>query len=143
MSQGLKAMAFAAAMAGAMMVKMAAAQEVLPPEPGIEAVIEDQMQAFLEDDFAQAFRYASPSIQGMFGTPDRFGAMVRNGYPMVWRPEDVEFGALRAVPGGLSQEVIVTDGAGQIHYLAYRMTQLDGAWRIAGVRIVEAPGLNA
>ena len=30
-------------------------------------------------------------IQGMFGTPARFGLMVRNGYPMVWRPAEVEF----------------------------------------------------
>ena len=38
--------------------------------------------AFKAVDFAQAFTYA-PNIKGMFGTADRFGMMVRNGYPMV------------------------------------------------------------
>ncbi|MGR3495586.1 DUF4864 domain-containing protein [Citreimonas sp.] len=119
------------------------AQEVLPPEPGIETTIQSQIDAFLRDDLDEAFGYAAPSIQGMFGTPQNFGAMVRNGYPMVWRPEDLRFGDLLDLPGGLAQTVIVTDGAGVEHWLEYRMTQTDAGWRIAGVRIVEAPGLNA
>ena len=50
---------------------------------GIEATINRQIEAFQADDFATAFTFASPTIQGMFGTSDRFGAVVRQGYPMV------------------------------------------------------------
>ena len=38
-----------------------------------------------------AFDYASPTIRGIFGSPDRFGAMVQQGYPMVYRPSEVRY----------------------------------------------------
>ena len=50
---------------------------------------------FLQDDFATAFTFASPNIQGIFGTHQNFGQMVRSGYPMVWRPADVQYIELR------------------------------------------------
>src|SRR5262245_52847309 len=36
----------------------------------IRDVIQSQVDAFRRDDGASAFGYASPSIQGMFGTPE-------------------------------------------------------------------------
>ena len=39
---------------------------------GIEATINRQIEAFQVDDFATAFTFASPSIQGMFGTSFEF-----------------------------------------------------------------------
>jgi hypothetical protein len=62
---------------------------------------------------------------------------------MVWRPESVTFGDLRAIAGGLYQTVILTDTAGNLHYLDYRMEMIDGQWRIAGVQILQAPELAA
>ncbi len=105
----------------------------------IQSVIDQQIQAFEADDFDQAFTFASPSIQRLFGGPERFGAMVRNGYPMVWRPADVSFGELREIQGALWQKVIVQDQAGVTHVLDYRMVQVDGAWRISGVQILPSP----
>ena len=43
------------------------------------------------DDAKRAFSYAAPSIRAMFGTPERFLAMVRAGYPVVYRPPAVTF----------------------------------------------------
>ena len=63
----------------------AVSQDMLEPNPGIEDTIRGQMDAFLERDVAQAFTFASPNIQGMFGSAENFGRMVENGYPMVWR----------------------------------------------------------
>lgn len=119
------------------------AQDVLPPEPAIEDTIQSQIDAFLEDDFATAFGFASPNLRTMFRTPENFGAMVRQGYPMVWRPDAVSFGDLRLISGGMYQRVIVTDEAGNLHYLDYQMQQVDGQWRIAGVQILQAPDLAA
>ena len=42
-------------------------------ERDIQAVITQQIEAFQVDDFAQAFTYASPNIQGFFGTSERIG----------------------------------------------------------------------
>ncbi|WGW04088.1 DUF4864 domain-containing protein [Tropicibacter oceani] len=119
------------------------AQDVQPANPGIEQVIRDQTRAFQADDFVAAFDFAGPGIRSMFRTPENFGAMVRNGYPMVWRPESLRFGDLREIGGALWQKVIVQDDQGRTHVLDYRMGQYDGGWRIDGVQLLEAPGLAA
>lgn len=105
----------------------------------IEGVIRRQIEAFLQDDFATAFTFASPGIQGMFGTPQNFGRMVRQGYPMVWRPSDLRFLGVEDRGGRRVQTVMIEDAAGTLHMLEYSMVQVDGAWRIAGVRILRAP----
>lgn len=91
------------------------------PQTQIQTVIENQIAAFKNDDFAQAFSYASPSIQSMFGTAENFGVMVQRGYPMVWRPADVQFMDLREMAGDLWQHVLIRDQAGRRHMLLYRM----------------------
>ena len=119
------------------------AQEVLAPEPGIENTIQSQIDAFLQDDFGTACDFAAPNIRNIFRTAENFGAMVQQGYPMVWRPDSVTFGDLRAIAGGLYQMVILKDAAGNLHYLDYRMQMIDGQWRIAGVQILQAPDVTA
>ncbi|WP_299984629.1 DUF4864 domain-containing protein [uncultured Ruegeria sp.] len=102
----------------------------------IEANISAQIQAFKADDFATAFTFASPNIQRLFGDPNNFGAMVRNGYPMVWRPSDVRFLELREVAGNLWQKVMITDADGRVHLLDYQMIQQEGRWKINGVQLL-------
>ena len=105
----------------------------------IESVISGQMEAFLADDFARAFGFASPGIRRIFRSPDVFGRMVRQGYPMVWRPAGVDFLGLRERDGRLAQRVMVTDGSGAPHLLDYFMIRTDAGWRIDGVVIVGPP----
>ena len=57
----------------------------------VQTTIASQLDAFLKDDFARAFEYASPSIKRMFRNSDNFGMMVQRGYPMVWRPANRDF----------------------------------------------------
>ncbi|WP_170784773.1 DUF4864 domain-containing protein [Ruegeria lacuscaerulensis] len=102
----------------------------------IEANIAAQIQAFKADDFATAFTFASPNIQSIFRTPENFGNMVRNGYPMVWRPSDIRFLELREIAGALWQKVLIVDGAGQTHILDYQMIQLENDWKINGVQLL-------
>jgi hypothetical protein len=104
----------------------------------IRDVIESQIDAFQQDDFAQAFEFASPNIQSLFGSSDRFGQMVRNGYPMVWRPQDVRFLELREIAGGLWQRVMIRGPQGQIHMLDYQMVEINGLWRINAVQLLPA-----
>lgn len=113
------------------------------PGPAIQGTIAAQMEAFLAEDVARAFSYASPGIQALFGTPERFGQMVRQGYPMVWRPAGTRWVGLRQEGGAWWQRVLVTDQQGEAHLLDYQM-QPDGAggWKINGVmRIGSAPGV--
>lgn len=112
-------------------------------EADIQKVIRDQMTALQADDFPQAFTFASPMIQGIFQTPENFGAMVREGYPMVWRPDEVRMLDLREVAGGLWQRVLITDQNGRGHVLEYQMVQGPEGWLINAVQILPAPGEGA
>ena len=116
----------------------AAAQE----EP-IRATIRSQIEAFQADDFARAFTFASPTIKGMFGTPEVFGQMVRQGYPMVHRPAQTRMMALREVAGTLWQRVLITDAEGRGHMLDYQMLETPEGWRINAVHYVAQADLGA
>ena len=116
----------------------AAAQE----EP-IRNTIQSQIEAFRADDFARAFTFASPTIKGMFGTPENFGAMVKQGYPMVYRPAEVQMMDLREVAGALWQRVRITDQAGAGWYLDYMMVETAEGWQINAVQILPAPDVGA
>jgi hypothetical protein len=108
----------------------------------IEATIGAQLEAFKADDFARAFSYASPMIQSLFGSSDRFGMMVRNGYPMVWRPADVQYLGLEDRGGSLYQTVRIRDAQGGVHFLEYQMIRNQAGWRINGVQILRAPDVG-
>lgn len=109
----------------------------------IEGVIGNQIEAFKADDFDQAFQFASPSIQGIFRTPENFGRMVAQGYPMVWRPSEVTYLELREIDGSLWQKVQIVDDKGRVHILDYRMEDTDMGWKVNGVQLLENVGLSA
>jgi len=121
----------------------AMAQENLPRDPAIENTIQGQVDAFMVDDFDQAFTFASPTIKSIFGDSERFGSMVRNGYPMVWRPSELRFLELREIGGSLWQKVLVRDRSGAIHLLDYQMVETSEGWRINGVQLLRKPDVGA
>lgn len=124
-----------ALLAGFLIVAGAAAAD----EAAIQSTIDSQMDAFQANDVDAAFGFAGPGIQAMFGAPDVFGQMVEQGYPMVWRPSEVEFLSARETDLGWTQEVLVTDSAGRLHKLSYLMVETAGGWKIAGVQLLTAP----
>lgn len=119
----------------------AMAQEV--PNPAIQSTISGQISAFQADDFPRAFTYASPTIKGIFRTPENFGMMVRNGYPMVHRPSAVRMLELRRVAGALWQRVMVTDTNGATHLLDYQMIEAPDGWQINAVQLLPQSGVGA
>ncbi|MEO0357854.1 MAG: DUF4864 domain-containing protein [Pseudomonadota bacterium] len=112
-------------------------------ETDIQSTIQRQIDAFKADDFSTAFSFASPMIQGMFRSPDRFGQMVQQGFPMVHRPADVQFQGLRDDQGLLIQRVLIRDTNGLFHTLDYQMIEQDTGWKINGVTFVQAPSVGA
>lgn len=110
---------------------------------GIRAVIERQIAAFLRDDVDAAWTFAAPSIQGKFATPENFGRMVREGYPMIWRPERYSVGEVSETPGGPVQTVTFVDTDGTAWEADYTMRLVDGDWRIAGVSLRRLPGISS
>jgi hypothetical protein len=107
----------------------------------IRRVIGDQMAAFRRDDAVAAFGFATREIRDQFGTPERFMAMVREGYPAVYRPSEVRVGALVRLNGRLTQLVDVVGPDGVPHTAMYFMEhQPDGSWLIGGCMLAVAPG---
>ncbi len=132
----LRAMLAAGALAGSSMPA--------PAQDGpIEGVIQGQVDAFLSGDVETAFGYASPGIKRMFGSPERFGRMVEQGYPMVWRPAEVRYLDRRDLGQGVVQRVMMQDAAGVPWVLEYRMIEGPDGWVIDGVRILNPPELGA
>jgi hypothetical protein len=102
----------------------------------IQTTIESQIEAFQRDDFIAAFEYASPNIQTIFKSSERFGLMVRRGYPMVYRPSDIKFLELQTIEGEFWQKVQIQDQQGRFHVMAYRMLNIGGKWLINGVQLL-------
>ena len=109
----------------------------------VVGTIQSQLDAFQKDDFAKAFTFASPNIKRLFGNPTRFGQMVRNGYPMVWRPSEVQFLEFRDRGGQISQLVLFRDANGVPIVLEYFMIQTEDGWQIDGVSPVRQPDVAA
>lgn len=120
-------------------LKMAAPAQAQDSASAIQSVITSQIEAFKADDFATAFTFASPMIQEIFRNPDNFGMMVRNGYPMVWRPSDVQFKGLKGAGKLFLQNVLIQDAQGIFHLLEYQMVLTEKGWQINGVSLLEQP----
>ena len=113
------------------------------PDDSIQAVIADQIAAFQANDVERAFTHAAPNIQRIFETPQRFGQMVQQGYPMVWRPARYEWLKIVQTDFGPVQVVLFEDQSGRLHEAGYLMQQVDGVWRINGVKLREVEGIGA
>lgn len=99
----------------------------------VRVVVQAQLDAFAVDDAARAFSYAAPSLQGAFGNPERFLAMVRASYPVVYRPVSVAFLVPETLGDDVLQGVHFTDSSGTLWLAIYRLQrQPDKHWRIAG-----------
>ena len=109
----------------------------------ISETIQSQMDAFKARDAEAAFQFASPNIKGMFGTPERFGTMVEQGYPMVWNNDEVQYLELREIAGRLWQKVMIRDASGGLTMLDYQMIETPEGWQINGVQILPMPGIGA
>jgi hypothetical protein len=127
----------------AILALCAAPARAQDPAEAIRGVISDQIAAFEADDFTKAFEFASPTIRQLFGDPDNFGRMVRDGYPMVWRRSGLRFSGLAEREGRLVQGVLVTDQAGALHVLEYEMVPGEAGWQINGVRLLRAGDAGA
>jgi Domain of unknown function (DUF4864) len=105
----------------------------------IRDTIQSQVDAFRRDDGGGAFGYASPTIQGMFGSPEVFMDMVRQGYQPVYRLRVFDFREIVTLHGQITQKVHVVGPDGRPVTAFYPMVQLpDGTWRINGC-FLQAP----
>lgn len=106
----------------------------------MQGLVDRQIEAFRADDADRAYALASPAIRSMFGSAERFMAMVKGGYRPVYRPRRYEFGESRDGQAGPELFVRLDDseGAGWTAIYSFEK-QPDGGWAISGCRLVKAP----
>jgi hypothetical protein len=113
-------------------------------QEAVQAIIRSQLNAFLADDGATAFSFASPGIQGMFGSADTFMKMVRQSYPQVYRAREAEFRDVVEIHGRPTQRVLLVGPDGKPVIALYAMErQPDGSWRIDGCMLGKADDMTA
>ena len=113
-------------------------------EKAVQAVITNQLAAFAADDGDKAFSYAAPELRQSIGSANAFMAMVKNTYPVVYRPASVAYLKAEESGDGIIQRVQMTDASGASWLALYKLErQADKTWRIGGCVLVDNKGRSA
>ncbi len=104
----------------------------------VRSTISSQIDAFKENNVNKAYTFAAPNIQAQFPNPDIFGLMVRNGYPIIWKPKSFKFTEFKALGTTCIQRVLFQSDSGSIASYDYILEKNDNVWKIAGVLTVNS-----
>ena len=106
----------------------------------VRYTISSQIDAFKDNDVKKAYTFAAPNIQAQFPSPDIFGLMVRNGYPIIWKPKSFKFTEFKDLGNRCIQRVLFQSYHGSLEYYDYILEKNDNAWKIAGVLTINLAG---
>ena len=112
-------------------------------ETAMEAVrytISSQIDAFKDNDVKKAYTFAAPNIQAQFPNPDIFGLMVRNGYPVIWKPKNYKFTIFKDLGNRCIQRVLFQSYKGSLVSYDYILEKDGNLWKIAGVLTINSAG---
>lgn len=110
-------------------------------EKNVREVVQGQLDALARDDADKAFSYAAPNVRQAVGTASGFLAMVRDGYPVVYRPASVAFLKPEGQGDQVVQRVHMLDADGESWLAIYSLQrQPNKAWRITGCVVVRNKG---
>ena len=106
----------------------------------VRNTISSQIEAFKENNIEKAYTFAAPNIQAQFSNPEVFGFMVRNGYPVIWRPKSFKFTEFKDFGDRCIQRVLFQSYNGSLESYDYILEKNGDFWRIAGVLAVKSAG---
>ena len=106
----------------------------------VRYTISSQIEAFKENNIKKAYKFAAPNIQAQFPNPDVFGLMVRNGYPVIWRPKNFKFTKFQDLGNKSIQRVLFQSYDGRLETYDYILEKYDDLWKIAGVLTINLAG---
>ena len=106
----------------------------------VRNTISSQIEAFKENNIKKAYTFAAPNIQAQFPNPDVFGLMVRNGYPVIWRPKSFKFTKFQDLGNKSIQRVLFQSYDGRLETYDYILEKYDDLWKIAGVLTINLVG---
>ena len=106
----------------------------------VRNTISSQIEAFKENNIEKAFTFAAPNIQAQFSNPEVFGLMVKNGYPIIWRPKSFKFTKFQDLGNKSIQRVLFQSYNGSLETYDYILEKHDDLWKIAGVLTINLAG---
>ena len=106
----------------------------------VRYTISSQIEAFKENNIEKAYTFAAPNIQAQFSTPEVFGSMVKNGYPIIWRPKSFKFTKFQDHGNRSIQRVLFQSYDGRLETYDYILEKYDNLWKIAGVLTINLAG---
>ncbi len=112
-------------------------------ERDVRSTVQGQLAAFAADDAQRAFSYAAPNVREALGTAAGFLAMVREAYPVVYRPASVAFLKPDSRDGQVFQRVQMLDAAGEAWLATYSLQRGGKGWLITGCVVVANKGRMA
>lgn len=112
------------------------------------AIVQAQLDAFADDDGPKAFDLANAMVRQRFKTPERFMAMIKRSYPVLYRPSSVAFLKPEWEDDGmLLQPVQLSDTQGRGWLASFHLesqaqgkSKAKGNWLIAGCEVVPKEG---
>ena len=99
-----------------------------------------QIDAFKQNDIKKAYTFASANIRAQFPNPEVFGLMVRNGYPVIWKPKSFKFTRFKDLGNRCIQRVLFQSYDGRLETYDYILEKYDDLWKIAGVLTINLAG---
>ena len=106
----------------------------------VHHTISSQIDAFKKNDFEEAYKFAAPNIQAQFPNPETFGLMVRNGYPIIWKPKSFKFVKFKDLGDKCIQRVLFQSYNGSLETYDYILEKDNNLWKIAGVLTIRSAG---
>ena len=106
----------------------------------VRSTISSQIDAFKDNDVKKAYTFAAPNIQAQFPNPDIFGLMVRNGYPIIWKPKSYKFTTFKDLGNSCIQRVLFESYNGSLVSYDYILEKTGNLWKIAGVLTINSAG---
>ena len=106
----------------------------------VRYTISSQIEAFKENNIEKAYTFAAPNIQAQFSNPEVFGSMVKNGYPIIWRPKSFKFTKFQDFGNKSIQRVLFQSYDGGLETYDYILEKYDDLWKIAGVLTINLAG---
>ena len=106
----------------------------------VKKVISSQLRAFKEKNVEKAYSFAAPNIKKQFFNAKNFGLMVKNGYPVIWRPKNYQFVKFSSNGTRSIQRVLFRSTNDALLTYDYLLEKFSNEWRIAGVIQVNTEG---
>lgn len=110
-----------------------------------QAAITAQVEAFRDQDAAEALSFAAQSFKRNFPDPGRFLAAIRVwGYAPIIESRSHSFGAyVEVTPSAALQNVTFTGLDQKLYEAIYQLVLEEGAWRVSGVQMQRISGMGA